>query len=336
MQDTLELISVIVPVYNTEQYLEKCLDSITKQTYINLEIILVDDGSTDCSAKICDRYAENDKRIQVIHKKNQGVSAARNDGIKVARGQYIAFVDSDDYLLPAYFTYLYDLLKTYNADMSCCNLYKMWDTETLPLFDNLESDIEFTAQEAMKNFLYGKTITGHPFLKLYKKDLVRHLHFQENIHYGEDILFTLHILQTCRRVVYGNRILYTYIQNESSATHAFDIKKMHVSWKMIQKEIEEYASNNETLCLAAYARLLVLATMFCSAMKKKGDLPELRDELMGAIQQYGRFVVKDRECKKLIRIMAFISCISPKLLVQLSRLSVFLRRTLKIAIRKSV
>ena len=115
------LISVVVPVYNVEQYIDRCITSIEKQTYSHLQIILVDDGSTDSSGKKCDLLAKGDKRIQVIHKTNGGLSSARNEGIKVAQGEYITFIDSDDFFQPDSIEYLYGLIKNYQADIAVGN-----------------------------------------------------------------------------------------------------------------------------------------------------------------------------------------------------------------------
>lgn len=336
MRNKNELISVIVPIYNAEKYLQKCLDSIIQQTYTYLEIILIDDGSIDRSMEICDSYTKKDGRIQVIHKKNQGVSAARNDGIKRATGEYIAFVDADDYIFPDYFDYLYTLLKKYDADMACCDLYKMWDTETLPLFDNCEEEILYTAEEALRDFFYNKNITGHPFLKLYKRNLVGQLAFPEKMHYGEDIFFVFHTLQKCKSVVHGTKILYIYIQNDASVTHNFDLKKMFISWRMLQKEIMEYVTKKQGLLSAASSRLLIHAIMYCCAIGKGKEQATFRAELLNAIRQYSKFAIKDRREKKLISIMAIIGCVSPRLLVQLCKFNIFLRRTFRIAIRQSV
>ena len=112
------LISIIIPVYNAEKYLPNCLDSVINQTYKNLEIILVDDGSTDKSSEICDEYAQKDFRIKLIHKENGGVSSARNAGLALVSGDYIAWVDSDDFVAPDYIEYMYKLLKEYDADIS--------------------------------------------------------------------------------------------------------------------------------------------------------------------------------------------------------------------------
>ena len=123
-----DLISIVVPIYNVEKYLEKCINSIIIQTYKNIEIILVNDGSTDSSGKICDIYLKIDKRIKVVHKKNGGLSDARNVGIENAKGKYIAFIDSDDFLDSDFIEILYNLIIEYNADVSCCKcnvIYKL-------------------------------------------------------------------------------------------------------------------------------------------------------------------------------------------------------------------
>ena len=119
-----ELISIIVPVYNVEQYLDDCLISIINQTYKNIEIILIDDGSTDKSGKICDEYAKKDSRIIVIHKENGGVSSARNAGLRIAKGAYIGFVDPDDWIAEDMYEVLYSNAKKYDADVSVCK-YKI-------------------------------------------------------------------------------------------------------------------------------------------------------------------------------------------------------------------
>ncbi len=120
-----ELISIIVPVYNVEQYLEKCVKSIIRQTYKNIEIILIDDGATDSSGKICDKLKLKDNRIKVIHKENGGLSDARNAGLKVAKGEYIGFVDSDDYIKEDMFETLYNLNKKYNSEISIVSYYEI-------------------------------------------------------------------------------------------------------------------------------------------------------------------------------------------------------------------
>ena len=120
-----EKISVIVPVYNVENYIQYCLESLVNQTYKNLQIILVDDGSTDSSGYICDKYALKDKRIKVIHKSNGGLSSARNSGMQLADGNYIGFVDSDDFIMPTFYEELYNLLQKYDSDIAECEFLRI-------------------------------------------------------------------------------------------------------------------------------------------------------------------------------------------------------------------
>lgn len=122
-----DLISIVVPVYNVENYLDRCVKSIIAQVYTNIEIILVDDGSSDNSGKICEKWKEKDKRIIVIHKKNGGLSSARNAGIEIAKGKYIAFVDSDDYISKNMYSELYRVLKQNNSDIAICGRKYVWD-----------------------------------------------------------------------------------------------------------------------------------------------------------------------------------------------------------------
>jgi len=168
-----ELITIIVPIYKVEEYLRRCVDSILKQTYKNLEVILVNDGSPDGCGAICDEYATLDGRIEVIHKTNGGLSDARNAGIEVAHGSYVSFVDSDDWIHQEYIGKLYDLLRETNSDISVCNFIKTSS-------DNIELEIttgeifEFTNHEALEQLtdikFYDQMVISCG--KLYKKKLV--------------------------------------------------------------------------------------------------------------------------------------------------------------------
>ena len=161
-------VSVIVPVYNVEKYIHKCVDSVLNQTLQDLEIILVDDGTKDNSGIICDEYAQKDARVQVIHKVNGGLSDARNTGMKVATSDYILFVDSDDYIKEDMVERLYDLAVRYEVDMSCCGVYNVYSSVTKPQCDTLE---EFLCDnvEAFAHILVGQKIPGTICNKLIKK-----------------------------------------------------------------------------------------------------------------------------------------------------------------------
>ena len=171
-----EKISVIIPVYNVEAYLERCLNTVCGQSYKNLEIILVDDGSTDNCLQICEEFAERDDRIKVIHQSNQGVSAARNTGLDAATGDYIAFVDSDDYIHPEMYERLYSLLKKHDADMSACFSRGCWDSNYAePPRDDIEISV-YDKVGAIKTVFDPKyEINGTGVVvtnKLYKKRFI--------------------------------------------------------------------------------------------------------------------------------------------------------------------
>ena len=129
-----DLISIIVPVYNVEQYLRKCIESIKNQTYTNIEIIIVDDGSTDNSGAICDELKQTDNRIQVLHKKNGGLSDARNAGLKIAKGEFVGFVDSDDYIKEDMFETLYKLNKEHHSDIAIVSYYELYKVPSITIF----------------------------------------------------------------------------------------------------------------------------------------------------------------------------------------------------------
>ncbi len=211
-------ISIIVPVYNVEGYLENCIDSILNQTFKDFELILVDDGSTDSSGKICDIHGEKDSRIKVIHKTNGGLSSARNAGIDRACGKYIGFVDSDDSIHPQMYEILYNLVKEYKSDISCCNYKKTYDISSKEHEDlNLNEVREMSNIEAIKN-LYDKDLGVKLVVawnKLYNKNLFDSIRYEVGrLH--EDEFIAHRILYKCKKIVYINNELYYYLQREGS------------------------------------------------------------------------------------------------------------------------
>jgi glycosyltransferase involved in cell wall biosynthesis len=210
------MISIIVPIYKVEQYLVKCLDSILNQTYKNLEIILVDDGSPDNCPTICEEYANKDERIKVIHQKNGGLSAARNTGINNVSGEYIAFIDSDDYIHERMYEILYKNLKEKKADISVCKFIKVTNSEQMNNPIGQEKIDIFNNMEAMEN-LYNEWYlpTVIAWNKLYKKDLFQTVKYPVGeIHEDEFVIH--HILDNVKTVVYSDAPLYFYRQRDTS------------------------------------------------------------------------------------------------------------------------
>lgn len=214
-----EKISVIVPVYNVEQYLERCVDSIINQTYKNLEIILVNDGSTDNSGQLCDELAKKDDRIKVIHKKNGGVSETRNLGIRESNGNYITFIDSDDVVSAKMIEELYSNLLKNGADISIGNVIHNYNINNV-VFDDSNNDILlWNNEEALKEFLKAKITSFYPVAKLFKKNIISNLEFNVDYKLAEDAMFITEILLVKDvTVVYSSKDIYAYCHRSESAT----------------------------------------------------------------------------------------------------------------------
>ncbi len=212
------LISVIVPVYKVENYLDRCLKSIMEQTYKNLEIILVDDGSPDNSGKMCDEWAKKDGRIIVIHKENGGLSDARNEGTKAATGEYITYIDSDDYILKDYIEHLYINLVKYGADISCCDFERV--DRYIVDFDQESENIScISGREACSEMLteHGVYFVIAP-CKLYKLSIAQKYEFPKGL-LNEDEATTYKYLYESEKVCISNKKLYGYFQNQSGIMH---------------------------------------------------------------------------------------------------------------------
>lgn len=209
-----ELISVIVPVYNVEKYLKKCIKSIMSQSYTNLEIILINDGSTDNSGKICDELKDRDKRIKVIHKSNGGLSDARNAGLKIANGKYIGFVDSDDYIAEDMFETLYNINKKYNSDISIVSFYEIYKDKVIGVRDSKKLQ-ELTKIDAMKELLIDTNIQSYAWNKLFRRELFEGLEFPTNKNF-EDIATTLLLFEKANKVVLLEKPKYYYVRRDDS------------------------------------------------------------------------------------------------------------------------
>lgn len=214
-------ISIIVPVYNVEEYLNKCIDSILNQSFKNFEIILVDDGSTDRSKIICDEYSKLDTRVTVIHKVNGGQSSARNIGLNIAKGNYIGFIDSDDYIHPNMYDILYENIIKYNADMAICNYEKVFDEKECFYKNDNNKEIKLLTNIEALGYLNGKygSIYEIPCNKIIKREVLGNLRFLENrIH--EDNFIAHHLLYKSKTIVYDNCKLYYYVQRIGSTMNS--------------------------------------------------------------------------------------------------------------------
>jgi len=258
---TKELISIIVPVYNVEKYLKKCVDSIVNQTYKNLEIILVDDGATDNSGKICDELVELDNRIKVYHKKNGGLSDARNYGVERATGDYIGFVDSDDYIDAEMYERLYEAIKKENVDVAECNLKIVYPEKT-DLFTDQKYYQICNKQEYLEEYLKIEKIFGSACVRLTKADIARKLKFPVGKLY-EDTYYAYDLIGIVDKYVIVDNPYYNYLMRENSITNAkfnpriFDlieiVEKFHTNVYKNYPSLKEAAD-----CRKMYAYFSVL------------------------------------------------------------------------------
>ena len=209
-----ELISIIVPVYNVEKYIDKCINSIINQTYKNIEIIIVDDGSKDNSGIICDKLKEKDNRIKVIHKENGGLSDARNSGLKIAKGEYIGFVDSDDYIKEDMFETLYNLSKKYNSEISIISYYEIYKEKIISVRDSKKIE-ELSKIDAIKELLIDTKIQSYAWNKLFRRNLFNDIKFPTNKNF-EDIATTLLLFEKANKVVLLEDPKYYYVRRDDS------------------------------------------------------------------------------------------------------------------------
>jgi len=248
----MNLISIIVPVYNVDKYLKQCIESIINQTHKGLEIILVNDGSTDISGEICDEYASKDNRIIVIHKVNEGSTSAIKEGIKIASGEYIGFIDSDDYIELDMYERLLECIINNKADLVQCNMcrddgvnkYEILDIQSEKVIK--EYDIKEYLIPQLLNFWNYKKLAFSPSRcnKLYRKDLVMNSvkDCNSNITYGEDLNLILSILLNANKVSLLNRCLYNYRLNNQSITSTYK-KRMDENNEYLTKALIHITRN---------------------------------------------------------------------------------------------
>lgn len=230
-------VSIIVPVYKVEKYINQCIESILSQTFKEFELILIDDGSPDNSGEICDKFADIDQRITVIHKSNGGVSSARNVGLKNAKGKYILFIDSDDWIDSSFIAELVYSMENKNADLTVCDYY-LADTDKLKTNKIFDKDISLNKinEEEMVNLIKTHSIFG-PWCKLYRNDVIQRnkIFFNTNVSFGEDLLFNLQYLSNVNNICMIGKELYYYRQVNGSLVRSFNENKIE-SFVLINQE----------------------------------------------------------------------------------------------------
>ena len=230
------LVSILSPCYNVEQFLPQCIDSIVNQTYKNLQIVLIDDGSKDGTWRIMQEYAARYSRIEVYHQENQGVASTRNHLLEKVKGDYVLFVDSDDWCEQSMVEFLVGKALTNEADIVVCGMVKNDDVCSEEYFE-----VKMDREDTVRKFLFHKELSGSLCNKLVKTSLLHGIRFDNRISYGEDALFCWGLIQYVNKVLLTNKALYHYRMNMDSISHqSFGSKKLtgHEVWRIINKECE--------------------------------------------------------------------------------------------------
>jgi len=292
-----DLISVIIPAYNVEKYLEKCIKTITHQTYTNLEIILVNDGSTDNTGKLCNEYSQKDKRIKVIHKQNGGQSEARNFALDVATGKYITFLDSDDYVSKDYIEYMYKLLKNNNADISVC-AFQIVNFENKK-YKTEETEINiYSTEKAFENLLYSEGIEVAVWAKLFPKEYFDDIRFPVGEKY-EDIAIIALLMNKATRIVYGNKKCYFYYTRQGSTSKSGFYKGELDYIKNVNFMLEYIKQNypnteHAVLRYKIYSHFRILRILLFSKNKNN----EIKKEMIKNIKKDDKTVYKNPKTPK--------------------------------------
>ena len=331
-------ISIIVPIYNMEKYLENCIETILKQEYTNFELILVNDGSTDNSGSICDKYSSNDERIKVIHKKNGGVSSSRNVGIEEATGEYLGFIDPDDYLHPKMYLKLVENIEKFNADLSICGNYDVYENGKISHVTS-DGDIEvIDSNECIRNILNEKKYLGTCWNKLYKKELFDNVKFNVNRRISEDLEVLMEVIPKCDKIVYDPTPLYYWVIHNNSTIHSKfvdNIDKWNDEIQLCKTLVERYEQQGSELLDYAIKRYIRInefcVTRLVYEKKSKNIIKNYRKVIL---KYYNKFMKFDF-VKKTYKIKIFLIKLNPKLIVVIDLLCLAKAKLKQIVLNKN-
>ena len=308
-----KLISVIIPAFNVEKYLSQCIDSIRFQTYDNLDILIIDDGSTDKTGTICDEYRKIDSRIRVIHQDNRGIAYCRNLGVKESKGDYIFWIDSDDYVSNKILEELYNLINKYSADMAICDFiqgskrdYKFELTKnTIQIFDSRDG------LNNIYNSSHDSFIMNASWGKLINKNCYRDLKYPDGLLF-EDIYMSHHLINNCKKIVYTNQIMYYYYQWSESILG----KKLHINKLDYLGAFEERIHFFESLDyteLKEKARKQYLHALIWEYSRAKDILKnkEMVKKIVKKYRKYYKFGTYNNDFKNETKIYMFQFYVSP-------------------------
>ncbi len=294
-----DLVSVIIPVYNVEKYLDKCVSSVIGQTYTNLEIILVDDGSTDSSGKLCNKWSKCDKRIKVYHKKNGGLSDARNYGIKKSGGEYLVFIDSDDYVDERYVEYLKKLIVKYSTDLSISS-YKILSKKVQDIGVGYKEDL-LSQKDALKRLVNEEGFTVSACAKMYRKNLFDYISFPVGKLY-EDNATIYKLIMKCNKIAYGNKSYYFYCLRKNSITRCeFNVKKMDAieMTSIMCDDISKKYSDLSVNCMnKKFKTMFGVYAQMCSSKLSNNQVKKYKSDLRKEILHEGWTLLRNKNINK--------------------------------------
>jgi len=296
-----DLITVVIPIFNVEKYLNKCIDSVLSQTYSNIEIILVNDGSTDNSGMMCDEYKNKDSRIKVIHKKNGGLSEARNFGIEVSSGKYITFIDSDDYVEKDYIEYLYYLIQKYNTKISICAYSVLMENGKIIDYGENYLEKRLSKIETLEKMLNEEGFSVSAWAKLYDIKLFKDIRYPVG-KLCEDNGTTYKVIDKVDKIAYGNKSKYYYYKRKGSIMlSVFNKNKLdmiELTDEMCNYLESKYPNLSDTLNRRkVYSRFNVLRQMI-KVKNLPEDLKIKEDEIIKWLKQRKKEILKNPKSSK--------------------------------------
>ena len=312
----MDKVAIIVPVYNAEEFLKYSVESMLNQTYSNLEIVLVNDGSTDKSGLLCDEYAQKDSCVKVVHVDNGGQSRARNIGVKNTTADWGMFLDSDDYYEKITVEYLVALRDKFNADMAATTVVEVRSYEVKDALDrvDLEGATVLDRETALEEMFYGNIVGTHPGGKLYKKELLEKYPFPEGLYY-EDLAIAYEHINSCEKIAVGKHNLYKYYRRTGSIVNSkFNpkildfFKAMDLNFDYIKRDFP----NNSSMRIAANSRYVLNGLHVVNAMLKSNMTTELKKQRKD-FSKYWKDVIKNPRVIKKNKVKYGLFIVSPKL-----------------------
>jgi glycosyltransferase involved in cell wall biosynthesis len=282
------LVSLIVPVYNQASLLPVCVDSILAQTYGNLELLLVDDGSSDGSAALCDTYAARDARVRVVHQANAGISAARNRGLDEARGDLLGFADHDDWLEPDMLERLVADLADPEVDLAICGVVYEWPDRSKPWFAGTSRVLLTPAEARREMFVASGRFTGFVWDRLVRRSAVGGVRFSAGTALFEDLLFDLDVLARCRAVSFDSRIGYHWRQRAESTFHAHGVERVRRGFEGYDLVLERLAGREPEVRRLAENAYVLKCIEALKAFSVQGDGGAFVEEARRRLKMHGK------------------------------------------------